>query len=56
MRSADGTVVELQAVKVSRPIISISNDRKVAGLYIGRSDVTEFVVTIRSPFCGYNVA
>ena len=23
-------------------------------LYMGRSDVTESMVTIRSPFCGYN--
>jgi len=23
-------------------------------LYIGWSDVTEFTVTLRSPFCGYN--
>ena len=26
------------------------------GLYIGCSDVTEFMATIRSPFCGYNLA
>ena len=25
-------------------------------VYIGRNDVTESVVTIRSPFCGYNLA
>jgi len=25
-------------------------------LYMGRSDVTESMATIRSPFCGYNTA
>jgi len=32
----------------------LSEDLHFATLYIGWNDVTESMVTIRSPFCGYN--
>jgi len=44
----------LRSFSVGRPS-AFDVGTTVAGLYIGWSDVTESMVTIRSPFCGYDM-
>jgi len=37
-------------------VIYVHNRRREKSVYIAWSDVTEYIVTIRSPCCGYNLA
>jgi len=47
------TVLALPCLRLDRPKGLVNT---VDDLYIGLIDVTESMVTIRSPCCGYNVA
>jgi len=48
------TIPQLARFQLTRRIARSLGDSWACCLYIGWSDVTETMVTIRSPFCGYN--
>jgi len=54
-RTPTSLIVDAIATDVIRHIVQ-GGAENCGTLYIGRNDVTESMVTIRSPFCRYNLA